>query len=101
MIKMANCTDARGEFSFEDDFYKQNQELIENYFNKAKLNAAYGITNVFTNHDGSFRFEAIGRWSMDNILPWCLAVDTKSNLFPVFNTLFDKLNKAKSCVECQ
>ena len=99
MIKMANCTDAHGEFSFEDDFYKQNQELIENYFNKAKLSAAYGITNVFTNHDGSFRFEAIGRWSIDNILPWCLAVDTKSNLFPIFNTLFDKLSKAQSCVE--
>lgn len=87
---MANITDAQGKFTFNSDFYKANQNLIDSYFHNAKLGTYYGIFSLVNNHDGSFNFEANGRWSMQNTLKWCLTpLDSESQ--PIFDNLFDKL----------
>lgn len=68
---MANSTEVKGTFEFNGDFYKKEHTIIDKYFEKAKLCVDYGIEYIENNLDGSFDFEAIGRWSMENILPWC------------------------------
>lgn len=71
---MANCTDAQGTFTFNTDFYNKHETLLEDYFNidNTIFAATYGITDLYSEGDGSFQFAATGRWSMENILSWCL-----------------------------
>lgn len=94
---MANVTDAIGTFTFNSDFYKENQDLIDAYFHNAKLGMNYGIFSLVNNHDGSFNFEANGRWSMQNTLKWCLTpLDSESQ--PIFDELFNKLRNRNQII---
>lgn len=70
---MANITEVTGTFTFNKDFYEKHKDLIEKYLDYAILNAAYGITAVNSHGDGEFDFDADGRWSMEDILDWCLS----------------------------
>ncbi|MBD5316598.1 MAG: hypothetical protein HDS11_02860 [Bacteroides sp.] len=72
---MANISDANGIFKFDKNFYAKNQNLIDEYFEKAKeyLIGEYGVYVTKNNHDGSFDFEGAGKNSMYSTLPWSLA----------------------------
>ena len=69
---MANVTTAQGTFSFDENFYDTYQDFLEDYFDNTNLSAEYGITDVNSQGNGTFDFYAAGRWSMANILSWCL-----------------------------
>lgn len=93
---MANCTDVEGTFDFQPNFYKAHEELIESYFNGVTLSAEYGIEDVDSLGNGQFSFYATGRWSMENILPWCLSpVDSDKSCDEKFAKLFKALRESK------
>lgn len=97
---MANITEASGTFTFEEDFYKKNHDLIERYFDNAVLDADYGITNVNSEGDGNFDFDADGRWSMYDILDWCLSpqnrltIDHDKSLIDIYKELLATMREA-------
>lgn len=70
---MANISSASGKFTFDKNFYEINKELIEKYFEKAVLSVTYGIDRVKSTDSPTFKFDASGRWSMHNTLPWALS----------------------------
>lgn len=94
---MANITDAFGEFVFDEDFYNENRQLINNYFTKAKLGQYYGIYQVHNNGDGTFTFNANGRWSMSNTLSWCLT-PVNADAKALFDEFFNALTKARETI---
>ena len=105
---MANCSSTNGTFTFDKDFYNQNKQLINDYFDKAKLDGCYGIEILGANDEGSFDFDGTGRWSMEYSLPWVLspACIEKKNPTPaeqeqikLFWELLDKMIKADTKVE--
>lgn len=101
---MANATEVEGTFSFDEDFYKKNSKIIERYFDNAYLAGDYGIDDVNSNGDGSFDFDAIGRWSMEDILEWCLspqnrlAIDHDKSVIDMYKDLLSAMRKADATV---
>lgn len=107
---MANCSSVNGSFSFGKDFYKENKQLIENYFSKAVLDACYGIQILNSNGNGSFDFDGTGRWSMEYSLPWVLSpacieeknpTPAEQEQIELFWELLDKMIKADAEVELE
>lgn len=102
---MANISSANGTFEFDKDFYKANKELIEKYFDKAVLGAEYGINFVESTQSPVFSFEASGRWSMQNSLPWVLTPvclenkevdETEQEQVDLFEELFKRLAESNT-----
>ena len=89
---MANISSACGTFWFNDEFQKKHAQLIQEYFDKAKLDEFYGIY-INDSDNGVFDFSGDGRWSMDNTLPWALCPIADSNSDHV-KRLYYKLYKA-------
>lgn len=91
---MANCTEVDGTMTFQDEFYEQNQELIEDYFSKAKLSAMYGIDWIESSVNGTFSFGAEGRWSMEDILDCCLQ-PVENSQDDLFDKFYETLRSSK------
>lgn len=103
---MANCTEVRGTFEFHDDFYQKHANIIEDYFKKAKLVSAYGITRLKSHKNGSFNFEAIGRWSMETDLHWVFEpvngqdeMNNGQTVEEAFKELWSAMDTERACVE--
>ena len=98
---MANVTTAQGTFSFDENFYHTYQDFLEDYFDNTNLSAEYGITDVNSQGNGTFAFYADGRWSMANILSWCLMpVYSKPNTaFAKYTKLLDYLRESKTSIK--
>lgn len=95
---MANMSSANGTFEFDKDFYRDNQKLIEKYFQKAVLGGFYGIDIVESTNSPIFKFTASGRWSMQNTLPWaltpvCFSKEELNNIEQEQVDLFEALYK--------
>lgn len=69
---MANISDATGMFTFDENFYTAHAQAIDEYFAKADLMGEYGIEVNVDGNSSSFNFVGAGRWSMADILEWCL-----------------------------
>lgn len=102
---MANCTDAQGTFTFNTDFYNKHEALLEDYFDTDNtiFAEAYGITDLYSEGDGSFKFAATGRWSMESILPWCLMPvdDNQQNIkaYKQYQQIVDFMRKENAKVD--
>lgn len=102
---MANISSAYGTFKFDKDFYHQHHLLIDDYLDNTELAAAYGIHIDSHDEQGEFNFNADGRWSMENTLPWCLTPvdfngnrDTDSGDIQRFKRFFDLLKESGTCI---
>lgn len=69
---MANISSASGVISFEHEFYQKHKQLVESCLDSDNFNGYYGLLRVESTHDGDFCFDAAGRWSLENTLPWLL-----------------------------
>lgn len=96
---MANISDANGIFKFDKNFYAKYQNLIDDYFEKAKeyLIGEYGVYITKNNHDGSFNFEGAGRNSMYSTLPWSLAPVSYQDY--LISHSYDKLVRKKRTID--
>lgn len=98
---MANQTDVKGTFTFEQGFYDRNAELIEDYFENAELANEYGITWISSCGAGEFQFEAYGKWSFVQNLAWCFVPveESPKNIVDQFHELFVRMLEAKTKVK--
>lgn len=98
---MANQTEVKGKFVFEQEFYGRNAELIEDYFENVELANEYGITWISSCGAGEFQFNAYGKWSFVQNLAWCFVPvdDSPKRIVDQFHELFARMLEANTKIK--
>lgn len=85
-----------GVFIFEDAFYKQNKNQIDDYFTKAKDTLIFKTLRI--THTGSFDFTMQNDPDMTYFVPYIFK-PSDINYLPIFFGLYKLLRDAKTTVK--
>lgn len=94
--KIAQMTNnISGVFTFEDTFYKQNKNQIDDYFAKAKDSLIF--KTLIVTHTGSFNFTMQARQNITYFAPYIFKPNN-INYLPIFFDLYKLIRDAKTTV---
>lgn len=85
-----------GGFIFEDAFYKQNKNQIDDYFTKTKDSLIFKTLRI--THTGSFNFTMQARQNITYFAPYIFKPNN-INYLPIFFDFYKSLRDAKATVK--